>query len=326
MVYNKTMTNFEPTVWDTQIAQLGGGILQSTAWAEFQEIVGREAVRASSAGGWAWQGFMRSSKGLRYLILPYGPVVQKNAAEALRSIVFSAEEQEVDFVRLEPIGAVTEADLRAAGARKITEVDPQHTFVLDISQPEEDLRRGLQSGHRNRVNTTEKRGIVIRQVQDMSPMNDFLRLMADTAAHAHITNYPDSYYRHLAETLIGKGVASFYVSSVAGKVASVSLVYDWGDTRSYAHTGNDQALNREYKVAVSAVWKMIADAKVAGLTKFDFWGAAPDDSADHKWAGITAFKKGFGGERVTTFGTWDIPIKKTKYRAYQVYRRLRGLE
>ena len=326
MVYNKTMTNFEPTVWDMQIAQLGGGILQSTAWAEFQEIVGREAVRASSAGEWAWQGFMRSSKGLRYLILPYGPVVQKNAAEALRSIVFSAEEQEVDFVRIEPISAVTEADLRAAGARKITEVDPQHTFVLDISQPEEDLRRGLQSGHRNRVNTTEKRGIVIRQVQDMSPMDDFLRLMADTAAHAHITNYPDSYYRHLAETLIGKDVASFYVSSVAGKVASVSLVYDWGDTRSYAHTGNDQALNREYKVAVSAAWKMIKDAKAAGLARFDLWGAAPDDSADHKWAGITAFKKGFGGERVTTLGTWDIPIKKTKYRAYQVYRKLRGLE
>ena len=55
-------------------------------------------------------------------------------------------------------------------------------------------------------------------------MDDFLRLMTDTAAHAHITNYPDSYYRHLAETLIGKGVASFYVSTVAGKVASISMM------------------------------------------------------------------------------------------------------
>lgn len=320
------MTNFELTIWDTQISQLGGGILQSTSWAEFQETIGREAVRASVSNSWAWQGFLRSSKGLKYLFLPYGPVIQKNASEALHSIIFSAEEQEVDFVRLEPIGSVTENDMLAVGARKISEVDPQHTFILDISQSEDDLRRGLQSGHRNRVNTTEKRGIVIRQVQDMSPMDDFLRLMADTAARAHITNYPDSYYCHLAETLVDKGVASFYVSTVAGKVASVSLVYDWGDTRSYAHTGNDQALNREFKVAVSAAWKMIIDAKAAGLTKFDFWGAAPDDSADHKWSGITAFKKGFGGERTTTLGTWDIPIKKAKYQAYQVYRKLRGLE
>lgn len=320
------MTSFGPTIWDTQISELGGGILQSTAWAEFQEAVGREAVRACVDGKWAWQGFLRNSKGLRYMLLPYGPVVRQNAIEALRSVIFSAEEQEVDFIRLEPIGEVDEQDLQSVGAHKIAEVDPQHTFILDISHSEEDLRRGLQSGHRNRINTTEKRGIVIRRVQDMSPMDDFLRLMADTAKHAHITNYPDSYYRHLAETLISKGVASFYVSTVASEVASVSLVYDWGGMRSYAHTGNDQALNREYKVAVSAVWRMITDAKSVGLTKFDFWGAAPDDSAHHKWAGITAFKKGFGGKRITTLGTWDIPIKKNKYRAYQAYRKLRSFK
>jgi lipid II:glycine glycyltransferase (peptidoglycan interpeptide bridge formation enzyme) len=232
----------------------------------------------------------------------------------------------MDFVRLEPVGNVREDDLRAVGARKIAEVDPQHTFVLDISQSEEDLRRGLESGHRNRINTTEKRGIIIRRVTDLSPMNDFLRLMTDTATHAHIHNYPDSYYQKLAKTLVAAGVASFYVSSVAGEVASVSLVYDWVGTRYYAHTGNDQALNRQHKVAVSAVWKMVMDARADGLTRFDFWGAAPDGSTDHKWAGITAFKRGFGGDRVTTVGSWDVPLKKNKYRAYSVYRKLRGLE
>lgn len=319
------MQTYDKSAWDTRVKILGGGILQSSSWADFQAALDRPSVR-NHGSHWAWQGFERRSRGLFYLIVPYGPTVYSQASEALQSVVDASRQGGYDFIRLEPRGLVYEAELQALGARQIKEVQPQHTFVLDLQPDEEALRRGLESGHRNRINTTAKRGITIRQVKDLQPLDDFLRLMADTAQHARIVNYPDSYYRTLAETLVPQGVASFYVSEVEGKVASVSLVYDWGTTRSYAHTGNDQALNRQYKVAVSAAWAMILDAKAAGLTQFDFWGAAPDDSADHKWAGITSFKKAFGGERVSTLGTWDIPLKKSKYRAYQVYRKLRGLE
>ncbi len=320
-----TATNYDKTAWDKRLEILGGGILQSSAWADFQQTIDRPAVR-DSGGNWAWQGFIRHSRGLNYVIVPYGPVVHSGASEALQSALRAARERGADFVRLEPTGMVTPGDIQTLGGRQIKEVQPQHTFVLDLTPDEADLKAGLESGHRNRVNGTAKRGIMIEQVRDMSPIDDFLRLMADTAQHAGITNYPDWYYRSLAEVLIAKGVASFYVSRVEGQVASVSLIYDWGGVRNYAHTGNDQQLNRHYKVAVSACWQMILDAKAAELKRFDFWGAAPDDSADHAWAGITSFKRAFGGERVQTLGTWDIPIKQTKYRAYEVYRKLRGFK
>ena len=322
------MQDFDARAWDQKMQDLGGGILQSAAWADFQARMGRDVVRAQSAD-WAWQGFIRRAKGLRYILIPYGPVVQGSAAEALQSAVITGAEQEADFVRLEPIGHVDDDIFRTHGirARRITELDPQHTFVLDLSSSLEELRAGLDSGHRNRINTTDKRGIAVRQVKNMTPFQDFMRLMHATATHAHIVNYPESYFLQLCESLIEKGIASFYVSTVEdGKPASISLVYDWGGTRTYAHTGNDQQLNRQYHVAVSAVWRMICDAKDQGLMRFDFWGAAPDDSADHAWAGITAFKKGFGGARVRTIGTWDIPMKPGKYAAYHLYRRVRGLE
>lgn len=318
------MKQYDPTVWDDAVAKLGGGVLQSKAWADFQAVVGRDAVRAMEAEKWAWQGFIRTAPRLRYLMLPYGPVIARDAAEALGSLVFAGEDQDADFVRIEPIGNITADDLQAVGAKKISEVEPQFTFVVDLTKPEEELKSALDSGHRNRVNTTEKRGIRIEQIRDTSPTPDFLRLMRDTASHAGIKNHADSYYELMAESLIGAGVASYYVSTVEGQPASISLVYDWGGRRYYAHTGNDQALNRQYKVAVSAVWRMMLDAKAVGLRSFDFWGAAPDDSPGHKWAGITSFKKGFGGERVGTIGTWDIPIHRTKYRTYTLYRKLRG--
>jgi len=318
------MQDFDAQAWDDKITQLHGGILQSSVWARFQETLGRDAVRNHGAD-WAWQAFVRHSKGLHYLIVPYGPVISGHTREALQTLEFAGEEQAADFVRIEPIGAVSEAGLRWIGAKKVAEVQPQHTFVLDLTQSLDELRAGLDSGHRNRINTTEKRGIEVRQVKNMTPFADFMRLMTDTAQHAHIVNYPENYYRQLAECLIEQGIASFYVSTVEeGKPASISLVYDWGGTRSYAHTGNDQQLNRQYNVAVSAAWRMITDAKDQGLSRFDFWGAAPHDEPGHKWSGITAFKRGFGGERISTLGTWDIPLKRGKYAAYSVYRKLRG--
>lgn len=312
--------------WDEQVRSLGGGILQSEVWADFQERIGRGMVRAHEPGKWMWQGFIRSSKGLKYMMIPYGPVVAADGEQALRSIELTADEQGVDFVRLEPIGKVLPQDMHALGARRIREIDPQHTAILDLTQSIDDMRSNMNSGHRNLINTAEKRGITIARHDDMSPMDDFLRLLADTARHNHITNYPDSYYRQLAETLLAARAGCFYVSSVEDKPASISLVYDWGDTRTYAYAANDQALNRQYKVAVAALWQMICDAKEDGKHKFDFWGVAPEGESDHPWAGITKFKLAFGPERVDTIGTWDLPIRSYKYRAYNMYRKLRRID
>jgi lipid II:glycine glycyltransferase (peptidoglycan interpeptide bridge formation enzyme) len=69
---------------------------------------------------------------------------------------------------------------------------------------------------------------------------------------------------------------------------------------------------------------MILDAKADGLKYFDFWGIAPPDQPDHSWAGLTGFKKGFGGEVVTNIGTYDIAINKAKYQLYTTYKKMRG--
>ena len=52
----------------------------------------------------------------------------------------------------------------------------------------------------------------------------------------------------------------------------------------------------------------------------DLWGVAPADQPDHKWAGFTAFKKSFGGREVAYPGTWDLPVRKIRYGAYQFAR------
>ncbi len=311
--------------WDKHISALDGGVLQSAGWAEFQQAVGRPYTRRSG-DGWAWQAFERRSKGIRYLFSPYGPVVQKNAPEAIESILMAARERGMDFVRLEPIGAVTAEMVKRFGGHLISEVEPACTALLDLTKSEEELKSGLSSGHRNLINGTTRRGIVIEQTMSPQAIREFLKMLRDTAERARVNFYEDDYYIRMLDVMSRFNAVKFYIARVEGALVSAAIFYDFDGTRYYAHAGAYQELNRQVKASVSLVWKAIIDAKMEGKAKFDFWGVAPTDDASHAWAGITTFKLAFGAKRVTLIGTWDIPINKVKYKTYSAYRKLRRMD
>jgi lipid II:glycine glycyltransferase (peptidoglycan interpeptide bridge formation enzyme) len=81
--------------------------------------------------------------------------------------------------------------------------------------------------------------------------------------------------------------------------------------------------HRKLSAGIPLLITLMADAKDRGLKHVDLWGVAPADQPDHKWAGFTAFKKSFGGREVAYPGTWDLPVKKLRYAAYQLARKLR---
>jgi lipid II:glycine glycyltransferase (peptidoglycan interpeptide bridge formation enzyme) len=312
-----------PNNWNKTIQERGGHVLQSVEWASFQASVGRQPYYGIG-DDWFWLAYNRQVTGLHYLLAVHNPNVTADLTTAIDSLKIKASDLHCDFIRVEPVGNVTHQQMLDLGAKKIADVQPSSTLVLDLSKSEEELRSGLESGHRNRINTAQKRGVTVAQSASLNTVGPFLKLLKDTASHAKITNHPDWYYQKMAKSLIEQGIAKFYIASAEGSPASISLIIDWGETRYYAHTGNDQILNRQYKAAVSNVWQMILDAKADGLKYFDFWGIAPPDQPDHSWAGLTGFKKGFGGEVVTNIGTYDIAINKAKYQLYTTYKKMRG--
>jgi lipid II:glycine glycyltransferase (peptidoglycan interpeptide bridge formation enzyme) len=71
------------------------------------------------------------------------------------------------------------------------------------------------------------------------------------------------------------------------------------------------------------MYTAMMDAKDQGFKVFDFWGIAPENAPkDHPWAGFTASKKGFGGYEVDYCGTYDIVLNKSKYRLYNLARKV----
>ena len=70
-------------------------------------------------------------------------------------------------------------------------------------------------------------------------------------------------------------------------------------------------------------WQIILEAKRRGIIEYDLFGIAPDDNLKHAWAGVTRFKKQFGGNEVKLLGSWDMIIRPTEYRIFKIAERLR---
>ena len=68
-------------------------------------------------------------------------------------------------------------------------------------------------------------------------------------------------------------------------------------------------------------WEMIKEAKVREYIKYDFWGIAPKGSPlEEKWAGVTRFKKGFGGEEVNYVGGYDFVLSTFWHGVYNLFK------
>lgn len=193
---------------------------------------------------------------------------------------------------------------------------------LDISKPETELRKNIYSSNRNLINQAGARGLRLEISQKLTDLPRFINQQKSTALRIGLTLHPDSYYKQLAESLMSAGVASFYFAVHAdGDVAS-AMCYDFGGVRYYAHAGTNDELNRKHKGAVALLWWLISDAKSKGNHTFDFGGVAPEDQPNHPWAGHTRFKKSIGGgEIIKLSGTWDYPLRPTKYKFYQAVKK-----
>lgn len=312
-----------PNDWDGLQKSLGASILQSTVWSEFQQSLGRN-IYFEFSNHWSWVGFEHSQKGFRYLFIPYGPTASLNTVEAMQSVVARATKEGFDFVRVEPMGKIGVDDLDGINGVEVQEVEPKHTQIINLQEDEQQLRRALNSGHRNLINGAERRGLTVRVSENNADFEVFLGMLHDTAKRSKVKFHDDDYFWMTKSVLGNKGFAKLYMVDSAEQPVAGALFYDYNGVRYYAHAGAYQELNRKLNGSVVLLWAAILDAKQAGMYKVDLWGVAPNDDSGHKWTGISKFKKGFGGHTVNHLGTFDIPINQSKYKAYRLLRKIRG--
>ncbi|MFH1425901.1 MAG: peptidoglycan bridge formation glycyltransferase FemA/FemB family protein [Candidatus Kerfeldbacteria bacterium] len=260
---------------------------------------------------------------------PRGPVVLAgvDTAGVIGAMKqFLKKEYDYVFWRLEPLTG----DLMPQ-SRVVPDVEPAVTSILNLSKSEEELLAGMKQKTRYNIRLAEKKGVEVDFLTQSNsgagwagPAEDFY-IMADTTAQRHgIRLHPKGYYLNMIEVLGEKGELELARATYKGKLLGVNILIRFGDTMTYLHGASSDEM-KNVMAPYALQWQSIRRAKEAGFAWFDFYGISPDDQPEHKLAGVTRFKTGFGGETAIYPGTVEFPLSQTWYTIYRTVKRLKSI-
>ncbi len=287
-----------------------GGFLHSWGWGEFQSSVGRKVERVAGVG-WAAQLItMPLPLKMSYLYCPKGPI--GDAERAMFELIEYARAQRAVFLRVEPCEYV-------AHAVESSPIQPSDTLITDLTKAEEALLAAMHEKTRYNVRLAERKGVEVT----MHAAFDRVWPLFETTAHrGDFRVHPASYYYELLKTNPSVICAE---AMFAGEAIATAIAIDFEGTRTYLH-GASGDRHRNVMAPFFLHWALMKDAKAKGLKAYDWWGIAPVDApADHSWSGITRFKLGFDGTRVSVPGTFDVPVSSIGYQVYRLGRMIRRI-
>ena len=327
-------------------SQKASQFLQSWAWGQFQQSLGRKTWHFGVLDG---QSLVASALvikhnlplGKNYLYCPRGPIVNNkipvaNFQNAFRQIINKiievAKQEGSMFMRFEPpLEKTSQPVLKSllANDYKLVStqfIQPKDTLILDLLKTEEQLLSEMHPKTRYNIRLAEKKGVKVR-IGAREDFEKFWSLNLDTSQRDGFKTHLKDYYQKMLEIFPGDFIKLF-LAEYESKVLTANLVIFFGDTATYLH-GASSNEHRNLMAPHLVQWRQIQEAKKRGFKYYDFWGIVPGlQATDYKlqsWVGLTRFKKGFGGQEVNYVGTHDLILDSFWYKMYRIGRKfLRG--
>lgn len=293
--------------------------LQSPSYGKMNELLGEKVITEDFGGKGHALMIVRDAKRGKYLEIPCGPLLDWGDAKAVKSvferIAEIAKEEKCVFVRVRPQLINTPENIKILKNLGLVEspmhLAAEHTVMVDLTSSEDEMLAKMRRQTRYEVRRADKLGIVVTHDNSEKIFEEFHQVQAETAKRQNFV--PPSLKTLMAEREAFGNNATIYIAKTAeGEEIAYGLVIRdclEGDYYEAAST----PLNRKMPGAYALLWQAMKDLKKDGYKRFNLWGIAPPDQPNHRYAGVTTFKTGFGGEVVEYVPAHDLVISKMGY-------------
>ncbi len=309
-------------IWEDFLhAQKPHSFLHAWKWGEVHSANGSKVFRI---GVWRGDDLLAIALLIKvvarrgsFILIPHGPVIAhgENALIFTRAILARAAAvatvEECTFLRVcsvLPRTADSKAIYRSMGFRNAPiHMHPELAWMLDISKSEEDLLREMRKTTRYLIKKTEKEGVEIVCSTNSDDIEQFWPVYEATAQRQHFTPFSKKDLRKEFELFAADAGAALFFGKVGEKVVAAAMIIFYNGQAFYHHSGS-LSDGSGSNVSYLLQWRVIQEAKRRGCTLYNFWGISPDDKPKHPWAGLSLFKKGFGGFAEEYLPAQDKPL------------------
>ena len=294
--------------------------LQSKVWQKCNELIGHKVIVEKLDGVHDTFMIVKSAKRGRYLEIPGGPVFDwqkdQDLSSHIKHMIDIAKKNRCAFVRVRPQlldASENRALLKSLGGKiSPMHLAAEHTVILDLEKSEDTLLANMRRQTRYEVRRAAKLGIIVESGNSMELFKAFHQAQMATAARQHFV--PPDLKTLLAERKAFGDNAKIYIAKTAEDKAPIAyglILIDGEEAEYYEAASTD--LNRKLPGAYALQWQVIKDLKKQGIKRYNLWGIAPPNQPHHRYAGVTTFKTGFGGEIIAFVPAHDFIVSKLKY-------------
>jgi len=342
----KELREEQKELWNNFVARHPfGHLLQSWEWGDVLLADGQEVKRLAVfdkrmiiGGALAMKFPLPFNKS--YLYLPRGPVVLWNEIhkqgkinkqqEALILILDKlqpfAQRKKAIFLRLDPEIEASDFHLefwQSLGFKKAPrEIQPKNNIVLDLSLSEETLLKLMKPKTRYNIRLAQRKGVKVKKSNNPADVGIFYQLIKETANRNKFIPHPPKHYFNIIKILGEKNLASLFLAEYKRKIIAANIISFFGQKSLYMH-GASTDTHRNLMPTYLLQWEAILEAKRRGCSFYDLGGVVPEEETKHPWAGISRFKRGFGGEEKEFIGAWDFVYLPNQYRVFSFTNTLR---
>jgi peptidoglycan pentaglycine glycine transferase (the first glycine) len=304
--------------WDALAGQSAeSGFMQSSAWAAFKRAEGYATPRiglfeAGELRGGASLLLYPADRGEGFLLCPEGPVLPwqgpARARDGLRQILAVArdlaEARGGLGLRIEPHLPPPAPSLLRNWARAPVDLTPVHTLMLDLTLPDEALRAQMRPKGRYNLGLSARHGVRVVGSEQARDLACFYGLFEETARRHGFFAEPYGFFLNLGAALFPAGQARLFLAEWDGETVAAILVVFFGRRATYLY-GGSSIRHRHVMPGYALQWAAMQTARARGCREYDLYGYDPFGLPDHLYAGISRFKRQFGGTRCDRMGAYD---------------------
>lgn len=305
--------------------------LVSEAYVEAQRLSGAPVIKMKTES-YQFLAVLRDARRGKYLELAGNPLLNWNDETAVAAVTKElqrvAREHDCAFVRIRP-QAIDSPNVRALLTQYGYRRAPMHllaedTLILDLNKTEEELLQNMRKNTRYEIRKSHKAGISVRIDNSNESLETFVQLMQQTAQRQHYVLGRVANLKNEFHALNKYDMVRLYSThDTNNRLLSMAIIVYFNGEADYLY-GASTALGLQHSGAYALQWQAIVDAKSNGIERYNFWGVAPEGaSRSHRFAGVTTFKRGFGGVPVKYVPAHDLIIKANRYRITKLIELIR---
>lgn len=301
--------------------------LQSWNWGEINAKAGEKIYRIGVLKNNKLSGIAllikQSAKRGPHFLIPAGPIVDWSDKKLVKYFIDNIKEfaktEKVWFVRIRPeLLDNPENNVFFSNLGLIhspMHLNAENTWILDIDKPEDVLLSEMRKSTRYLIKKSLTSGLTIEKSVNYKSAKTLFDLQKETAKRHHFVGFPLKLFESEIDIFGKDNQAINFVCKKDNLILASAIIVFYGNSGYYHYSGSVSGHN-EIPFSYFLQWEVIKEAKKRGLKHYNFWGIAPNDNPNHRFAGVTLFKTGFGGYRVDWIHAHDLVISPLYYLTY----------